>query len=304
MSTTAPGPAESAADALAARLAEEMVAAWQDGRCPPAEAFLARHPELAAAPDAAVRLIYEELCLREERGEEIDAAHVLARFPQWRTQLEVLLDCNSLLQRAEAGAAAFPEVGETFEGLRLGRELGRGAQGRVFLAADQGLGGRPVVLKVTSCDGNEHLSLARLQHTHIAPLYWMKELPRRRLRVLCMPYLGGATLDNLFHSLRDVPVSQRHGRDLIAALDRESGSPHFSPPPTDDLGARGGGPSSPLSPGGRGGKMPRARRPESSCGAAATWKRSRHWRPARRTRSPTPRNARWCACQESLHTSR
>ena len=44
-------------------------------------------------------------------------------------------------------------------------ELGRGGQGCVFLANQISLGDRPVVLKLTPCDGQEHLSLAR----HLAP---------------------------------------------------------------------------------------------------------------------------------------
>jgi hypothetical protein len=37
-------------EALALRLAEEMAVAWHRGERPPAEDFLARHPELRDAP--------------------------------------------------------------------------------------------------------------------------------------------------------------------------------------------------------------------------------------------------------------
>ena len=43
---------------LASKLVEEMVAAWQRGDRPAAEAFLVRHPELGA--ESALRLIHEE----------------------------------------------------------------------------------------------------------------------------------------------------------------------------------------------------------------------------------------------------
>src|SRR4051812_3276570 len=46
-------------------------------------------------------------------------------------------------------------------------ELGRGAEGRVYLARQRTLADRRVVLKVTECAGEEHINLARLQHTHI-----------------------------------------------------------------------------------------------------------------------------------------
>src|SRR5438067_1149641 len=85
-------------------------------------------------------------------------------------------------------------------------------------------GERPVVLKLTARDGwtasqaNEHLSLARLQHTHIVPLYSVQDYPARGLRGLCMPYFGGATLAQLLEALRAQPPSRRSGRSLLEAL--------------------------------------------------------------------------------------
>jgi tetratricopeptide (TPR) repeat protein len=205
-------------EALAERLVEQLAAAWHGGQRPPAEEYLTRHPELTACPEAAVRVIYEEICLREEQGEEQASADVLARFPQWRDQLELLLDCHRLLQMPPE--PDFPAAGETLEELRLLSELGRGAKGRVFLATQPALGDRPVVVKMTTCDGQEHLSLARLQHTHLVPLYWVRDVPERNLRVLCMPYLGGATLERVLEALAGRSPPACSGRDLLAALDR------------------------------------------------------------------------------------
>src|SRR5438552_2979243 len=86
-----------AAEALAARLVGEMIGRWRQGERLLPEDFLARHPELWQHPEAAADLIYEELCLRQELGPEVPAEEVLRRFPQWRPQLEVLLDCQRLL---------------------------------------------------------------------------------------------------------------------------------------------------------------------------------------------------------------
>src|SRR5262249_30537180 len=81
------------------------------------------------------------------------------------------------------------------------------------------LGDRPVVLKLTPCEAHEHLSLARLQHTHIVPLYSAQDHLDRGLRVLCMPYFGGATLARLLAALRTRPPARRTGQDLLDALD-------------------------------------------------------------------------------------
>jgi serine/threonine protein kinase/Flp pilus assembly protein TadD len=205
--------------ALAARLIEEMAAAWRQGNCLAVEDFLARYPDLADEPEAAVRLIYEEVCLRQELGEEITTAEVLRRFPQWRPRLQMLFDCYRLMQGG-AAVPSFPQAGEVFGEFRLLTELDRGGRGRVFLAAQSSLGDRPLVLKITPRDGHEQLALAQLQHTHIVPLYFVQEFPTRNLRVLCMPYLGGRTLLRLLQALATQPPHHRTGQHLIDALDQ------------------------------------------------------------------------------------
>ena len=207
----------SGSTSLATRLVEEMVAAWRRGEQPTAEAFLDRHPELSA--ESALRLIHEEVSLRQEAGLEVDPAEVVNRFPKWRAQLEVLLDCQRLMQ-TQCTATTFPEVGEVLAGFRLVAELGRGASGRVFLASQNSLAARTVVLKVTTCGQEEHLALARLQHMNIVPLYSEQVLMSRNLRILCMPYLGGASLARLQELLRDCHPSRRSGKRLIEALDQ------------------------------------------------------------------------------------
>jgi serine/threonine protein kinase len=201
------------------RLVEEYAAAWAGGERQPAEVFLERHPRLTAQPDAAIRLIYEEVCLRRGEGEEPLLSELVQRFPQWQTELEVVLDCDRLLDAAP-GPPAFPEAGETLGDFLLLAELGRGARGRCFLAAQPSLSYRQVVLKVASDDHVEHLSMARLQHTHIMPLYSEHEFPSQRLRALCMPYLGGTTLARILTELRSVPPDRRSGKSLLEILDQ------------------------------------------------------------------------------------
>jgi serine/threonine protein kinase len=222
-------PAPDAVRGLAGRLAAEMGAAWRRGRRPRAEEFLTRHAELSACPEAAVQLVYEEVCLRQEFGPAATAGEILGRFPQWRAELEVLLDCHRLLHAA-AAPPDFPRAGDRFGDFLLESELGRGAQGRVFLATQPDLAGRPVVLKLTARDNPEHLALARLQHPHVVPLFWVQDHPDRNLRALCLPYLGGATLARLLKTLAGRPPAERTGRDLLDALDRAQAQRPFAAP--------------------------------------------------------------------------
>jgi serine/threonine protein kinase len=210
-----------AAEALAGELVAELIHRWRQGERIRTEDFLARHPQLGEHPEAVAELIYEELCLRQEFGAEVPPEELLRRFPAWRPQLEVLVDCQRLLG-PRLSPPQFPAVGETLGDFLLLAELGGGAQGRVFLAGEVSLGHRPVVLKLTSAEAREHLALARLQHTHIVPLYSVQNHPARGLRALCMPYFGGAALAKVLDALRRLPPARRTGRDVLGALDQAS----------------------------------------------------------------------------------
>jgi serine/threonine protein kinase/Flp pilus assembly protein TadD len=201
---------------MATRQVGEMVAAWRRGERPLAEEFIERHPELDA--DAAIRLIYEEVCLRREAGLAVDHEDILGRFPKWRAELEVLLDCQRQIE-ATLSPPVLPREGEVLAGFRLVRELGRGAAGTVFLAVQPSLADRPVVLKITPRGRDEHLSLARLQHMNIVPIYSEHVLLARNLQILCMPFLGGATLEQVLDLIKPSAPSDRSGRLLLEALD-------------------------------------------------------------------------------------
>jgi serine/threonine protein kinase len=205
------------ADRLAERLAREMASSWKKGQPCGAEMVLAENPELSAHPRAAVRLIYEEVCQREALGQEVPADELRARFPAFHTELDILLRCHEFLVSDTKGPR-LPGPGDLLGEFRLLALLGSGALGRVFLAEQSFLADRRVVLKVTPSDGAEHISLARLQHTHIVPLYAMREFPERGLRALCMPCLGGATLDQILRRLEGLSPHERSGDDLRRAM--------------------------------------------------------------------------------------
>lgn len=175
------GAANSLIEQLANEVQREMLSAWQAGGTVLAEQWLDRHPEVKAKPEMAVLVIYEELCLREERGEHVDSAELYGRFPEYKDALSVVLSCHRLMH---AEPAVFPTAGEEFGEFRLLHELGRGGAGRVFLATQSLLSDRPLVVKLTTRTGDEHLSLARLQHTHIVPLFLVQEFPERNLRAV------------------------------------------------------------------------------------------------------------------------
>ena len=204
-------------DAVVEQLVADMEVRWRQGERLLIEDYLARHPELRQAPEAILELISSEIILRQESGETPVEADLVQRFPEWGQQVRTLLECHEILAAGPA-PALFPSVGESLGEFDLLAELGRGSHSQVFLASQPALANRLVVLKLGSCAGQEHLSLARLQHTHIVPLYSVHDFPESSLRGLCQPYFGGATLAKVLAALQTRPPAQRSGRDLLEAL--------------------------------------------------------------------------------------
>jgi eukaryotic-like serine/threonine-protein kinase len=201
------------------REVEAMVAAWRRGARLTAHEILEGRAEIDA--ESAIRLIYEETCLRREAGQHVESAEVVGRFPRWATELKALFECDRLI-RSPREFVDYPAAGEILGPFLLLAELGRGTAGRTFLASDPTLADRPVVVKVIPDDQDEHLALARLRHTHIVPLFSEHTFPERGLRGLCMPFLGGTSLARILEDLADVPFEQRSGRLVIKLVDRHT----------------------------------------------------------------------------------
>jgi tetratricopeptide (TPR) repeat protein len=91
----------------------------------------------------------------------------------------------------------WPVPGNEVLGFRLLRELGRGAFARVFLAEQPAVGGRLVVLKVSRINFNEAQTLGRLEHRNVVAVHSVGHDLGRRISVLCMPFLGAATLGDV-----------------------------------------------------------------------------------------------------------
>lgn len=204
---------------LVDRVIQDMTDAWTQADFRRVEDFLTKYPELNENPEAALRLLLEEIYLARKMGREVSRADLFQRFPQWQDQLRQFFDGDNVAAQISL-PPLFPRAGEALGEFYLLTELGRGALGRVYLATQNSLSNRPVVLKLACREAQEHLSLARLQHTHIMPLHFVQEFPERNLRALCEPYLGTTTLARLLEDMRGRPVNQRTGQDILDALDR------------------------------------------------------------------------------------
>ncbi|MBY0459365.1 MAG: serine/threonine protein kinase, partial [Gemmataceae bacterium] len=116
---------------------------------------------------------------------------------------------HALDQAHEPGERLRP--GDRVLGFTLVEQLGEGAFATVFLAEQEALAGRRVVLKVTAERTVEPERLGRLQHPNVVPIHSVHELAGREL--ICMPFLGRHTLAGV----------------IAADRSRRSGSPSTQP---------------------------------------------------------------------------
>ena len=137
--------------------------------------------------------------------------------------------CDSAaLRRLTEGLTALPKVGADFAGFRLVGELGRGAFGRVYLARQGDLADRTVALKISTGCFAESQKLARLQHTHIVPVYSFHRVGQ--LQAVCMPYFGSTTLADVLADLGQRQTLPASGKGLVSTLNSQRGKSGVRPP--------------------------------------------------------------------------
>src|SRR5947209_2049920 len=69
----------------------EMAQGWRSGQRPLVEELLDRYPDLSSTTTAVLKLIHEEFCLRRQHGCPAEPEDFFRRFPDLRSDLEVLL---------------------------------------------------------------------------------------------------------------------------------------------------------------------------------------------------------------------
>ena len=192
---------------LAALVKVELWRGFETGCRPRVLDYLARFPELAEDAERVVSLVYEEFCLLQEVGANPDSREFCRDYDPWRDSLASQLAYHRELSRAvglEVNEVSFPEPGELFERYRLRSLLGKGGVARVYLATEEGLGERQVVIKVSASFGQEPSILAMLDHRNIVPILTVAE-SISGLRGICMPYRPGRTLEELIARLGPGP---------------------------------------------------------------------------------------------------
>ncbi len=98
------------------------------------------------------------------------------------------------------------------------RVLGRGGLATVYLARHIPLD-RVVALKVCEPEGAEARMLAHLEHDHIVKVFSESLDLERNLRLISMPVVSGASLDEVLNRLKDRKKSTLSGADWLEIID-------------------------------------------------------------------------------------
>jgi serine/threonine protein kinase/Tfp pilus assembly protein PilF len=237
--------------ARAARvLALDQWRRWHSGQRVPAEDYLARFPHVAAAPEAALELIYGEMLVREELGEHPAAEEYLARFPLWAEGLRQQLQIHQHLDAGVANTVPSPEHSDhptqrtepldaappipglpAIPGYEIVELLGRGGMGVVYKARHLGLK-RLVALKMILDQPGarteelrrfriEAEAVARLQHPNIVQIYevgeWQADGLGPALPYLALEFVDGGTLAE---RLAKGPLEAHAAAELVETLAR------------------------------------------------------------------------------------
>jgi serine/threonine protein kinase len=119
----------------------------------------------------------------------------------------------------EAAPGDPPAPGQRLGDFFLVQELGAGSFATVFLAVQISLG-RHVALKVSRTSDNEAQTLATLEHEFIVPVYSEAIDNERHLRLLCMKFVPGTTLEQVMRDLSKRPRYEWSGQAILDAIDQ------------------------------------------------------------------------------------
>ncbi|HLJ93473.1 MAG TPA: protein kinase, partial [Gemmataceae bacterium] len=201
---------------------------WQAGDRMWLEIYLQKYPSLQTKADNLLELLYHEVVLREEQGENPTLEEYERRFPEHAEAIHLHFEVHEALRSSaspqpdvDARADTFPSV-HGYEVLSI---LGRGGMGVVYKARQTALN-RLVALKMVASGTQTRLeerlrfrreaeAIASLQHPHIVQIYEISV--QEPGLFLALEYVDGGSLAD---SMDGTPWPARQAARLVEPLAR------------------------------------------------------------------------------------
>jgi WD40 repeat protein len=219
---------------------------WRQGEGVSAEAYLQRHPAVAADAEAALDLIFNEFLIRGQCGDPPPLDKFLGRFPEHAEVLRAQIELHQVVAGSRghdlgstvspgpaegSGDGAAPPAPPTVPGYEILGEVGRGGMGVIYKARHLALN-RLVALKMISAGvyagpaerarlRTEAEAAARLRHPNVVQVYEVGSADG-------LPYLALEWMDggNLAQALNGRPLLPRSAAELVGLLARAVQAAH------------------------------------------------------------------------------
>ncbi|MEL6108965.1 MAG: protein kinase, partial [Planctomycetota bacterium] len=198
------------------------------------EDYFGHFGSLLESPRRVAEIAFEDFRSRSANGHTI-AASRWSGLPgiteqSWFRQLA----SETRFARRDRQAVEADDVFElalSDAGFRLVEQIGSGNFSHVYLATQQSLSDRFVVLKIVAEPMTEPESMAMLQHTNIVPIYSFHQIQSRS--VICMPYAGRVTLADFLQTRQT--DSTRAGESLVMTVKASLGDTEVVDPQPDTV---------------------------------------------------------------------
>lgn len=218
----------------------EIIEEWPEDTPFDAAQILEQNPDLRRHKSNVIDLAYEEYCRRIGNKEDLSLEDFVGKFEGIQRSLACLIDVHKFLNAnpeliTDISSLPWPKIGDILLDLEFVEELGQGAFSRVFLVRELKVGNRISVAKVCAYGDEEASILGQLDaHQNIVPVRWFRTDEETGLTVICMPYLGRATLLDLIDAIvatKSIPtdvsdlldsIKTIHGKGEAAVSGQES----------------------------------------------------------------------------------
>jgi hypothetical protein len=201
---------------------DELLRNWPPDCAFSAQTVLRKHPHFGQDRSAVIAIAAEEYLRARTTDQGLNISSFAAGFGELEASVLRAAEVMEFFlanrqDRDDLGSSVWPSAGDRFLHFDLLEQLGGGLLSRVFVARDNAVAGRHVVVKLTPSTDREIRALGRISHPGIVPILSIEtDDAVTGLSAVVMPFQSRVTLYDIIDVLssadgvgrRDIPVDQ------------------------------------------------------------------------------------------------